>query len=162
MQKKIDEVNIHIETSITGPGNRDGWYAAVIRCQTSKGIAEKGFTKMEKESTWYRSVLLGIIGAMELIKPSRVRIYTNCFFIKSIYERNLIVQWKQNDWKKANGEELKNKELWQQFFKEIVRMGGTDRIEFRFSKYNDCRPFLLGMIAEKKKEYEKRSEEEMS
>ncbi|MEZ3435704.1 MAG: hypothetical protein K1W34_14010 [Lachnospiraceae bacterium] len=157
MRKRIDEANIYVETSLTGPGKRDGWYAAVIRCQTSKGIAEKGFVRMEKETTWYRSVLLAVIGALKMMKPGRVRIYTNCFHVKNIYGRNLMGEWKQNGWKKATGEEIKNKELWQQFFEEIIRMGGTDKIEFRFSKHNDCRDFLLGLIAEKKEEYEKQS-----
>lgn len=157
MHKKIDEANIYIETSLAGPGTRDGWYAAVIRCQTSKGIAEKGFVRMEKQTTYYGSVLLAIIGAMRMLKPCRVRIYTRCFYIKNTYERDLMEKWNQNGWKGAAGEEVRNKELWQQFFRETRRMGGTGKIEFRFSKHNDCRPLLLGMIAEKKKEYEKQN-----
>lgn len=147
------EVKIYIETSLAGPGVRDGWYAAIVEYITSKGPATIGLVGMEAETTYYRSVLLAIVLAMKKLKcPCSIKIYTSCHFIKGIYEQNQIEAWRRAEWKKSTGEEVANKELWQQFFEEVERMGGRDKIEFRYSKFNDYRDLMRKKIADKRAE----------
>lgn len=71
------EVKIFIESSIAGPCVKDGWYAAIIECQTSKGPATMGLSGMEKETTYYRSILLAILMALKKLKPCKAIIYTD-------------------------------------------------------------------------------------
>ena len=52
-------LNIYIRTSLTGPCIKDGCWAAAIEYQTRKGPAVKGICGAEKETTYYRLVLLG-------------------------------------------------------------------------------------------------------
>lgn len=149
------EVKIFVETSLAGPCVKDGWYAAVIEYMTGKGPATTGLVGMERETTYYRSTLYAIVLAMEKLKSGCiVKIYTNCHFIKGIYEQNLIETWRRAEWKKPTGEEVSNKELWQQFFEQVERMGGTGKVEFRFSKFNDYRKIMQKMIADRRKEEE--------
>lgn len=146
----MEEVRIYVETSLRGPCLKDGWYAAVIECQTKKGPAMIGLVGMERETTYYRTTLIAIVEAIKrLKKPCRIEICTYCHFVKGIYEQNLLEAWHREEWKKATGKEVENKELWQQFFDEVKRMGGTDKIRFRYSKSNDYRDLMRRKIAEK-------------
>ncbi|QDW74385.1 hypothetical protein FND36_10290 [Lachnospiraceae bacterium KGMB03038] len=141
----MKEVKIYIETSLAGPCVKDGWYAAVLECQTEKGPATKGFVGMEEKTTYNRSTLLAMVEALKKLKPCRVLIYTNCAFVINTFENGRLEDWRRAEWHKASGEEVKNKELWKQFLEEGKRM---EKIGFRFSKHHDYRPLLKEMIAE--------------
>lgn len=151
------KVKIYIETSLAGPCSpKEGYYAVLIEYQTQKGPATIGFAGMEEETTYHRSTLLGIVLALQKLKDScEAVIYTHCTFIKGMYEQGKLEQWEREEWKKSTGEEVKNKKLWQQFFDEVKRMGGHDKITFRYSKHNDYRKLLKQKIEEKREEVKK-------
>lgn len=152
----MDEVRSYIETSLRGPCLKDGWYAAVIECETKKGPATVGLVGMERETTYYRTTLLAIVEAIKRLKrPCRIEICTYCQFVKGIYEQNLLESWHREEWKKSSGEDVENKELWQQFFDEVKRMGGDGKIRFRYSKCNDYRDLMRRMIAKNQEEARK-------
>lgn len=151
----MKEVKIYIETSLAGPCVKDGWYAAVLECQTAKGPATKGFVGMEEKTTYNRSTLLAVVKALQKLKPCQVLIYTNCAFIINTFENGRLEDWRRSEWHKASGEEVKNKELWQQFLEEEKRVG---KIGFRFSKHHDYRPLLREMIAEEQNRSMEKSE----
>lgn len=151
----MKEVKIYIETSLAGPCVKDGWYAAILECQTAKGPATKGFVGMEEKTTYNRSALLAAVKALQKLKPCRAVIYTNCAFIINTFENGRLEDWRRAEWRKASGEEVKNKELWQQFLEEEKRVG---KIGFRFSKHHDYRPLLQEMIAEEQNRSRKKSE----
>lgn len=144
------EVKIFIESSIAGPCVKDGWYAAIIECQTSKGPATMGLSGMEKETTYYRSVLLAILMALKKLKPCKAIIYTDCSFIKNMYENGTAEQWRRTEWTKSDGKDVANKELWQQFFDEIERLGGKGKITFQFSKHHDYKDSIRELIQKNK------------
>ena len=150
---RIDQVKIYIETSLAGPCVKDGWYAAVVECQTSKGTRTAELTGMEENTTYYRSVLLAAVSAIQRLKyPCSIKIYTQCSYVKNMYERGIAEKWKKDGWKKADGKEVENKDLWQRLLGEAGRMGGIGKIEFRFSKHNDYRDLMRDLIAGKKEE----------
>ena len=139
------DVTIYIETSLTGPCVRNGWYAAILECQTAKGPATRYLTGREWKTTYNRSTLLAIVEALKCLKPCKVLIYTSNAFVINTFESGRVETWKRSEWHKPSGEEIKNKELWKQFLDEKNRM---DEIAFRFSKHHDYRPLLQKMIAE--------------
>lgn len=150
------EVKIYIETTLAGPCVKDGWYSALLECQTKKGPATTWLVGMEEKTTYYRSVLLAIIYALKRLKPCRATIYTRCSYIVGIYEQGTLEGWSRSEWKKSTGEDVKNMDLWQQFQEEISRLGGKEKIGFQFSKSHVYKAFLTGKMKEKQKEYEKR------
>lgn len=152
----MQEVKIYIETTLSGPCVKDGWYSAFLECQTRKGPATMWFVGMEERTTYYRSVLLAIIYALRKLKPCRATIYTRCSYIVNIYEQDTLEGWSRAEWKKSTGEAVKNKDLWQQFQDEIRRLGGKDKIGFEFSKNHAHKIFLTGKMKEKQKEYEEK------
>ena len=44
---------------------------------------------------------------------------------------------------------------WQQFFDEVKRMGGGEKIRFRYSKSNDYRDLMRRMIAKNQEDVRK-------
>lgn len=154
------EVKIYIETTLAGPCVKDGWYAALIEYQTSKGPATRWGVGMEKKTTYHRSVLLAIIYALKKLKPWRVIIYTRCSYIIGNYQQDRPEGWSRSEWKKLTGEEVKNKDLWQQFLDEVNRLGGKDKITFQFSKHHDYKDFLMKKMREGQEELKKQAEDE--
>ena len=70
-------LNIYIRTSLTGPCIKDGCWAAAIEYQTRKGPAVKGICGAEKETTYYRLVLLGIVESLKTLNTAcHVTLYT--------------------------------------------------------------------------------------
>lgn len=150
-------VKIYIETSLRGPAIKDGYYASVIEYQTSKGPAILGQVGKEADTTYNRSTLLAIVGALKKLKPkTEVLIYTHCAFVKNIYERGTLEDWKREEWVKPSGEEVANSALWQQFLTESERVG---KIDFRFSKFNDYIDFMQEKIEERRKKEEETEDE---
>jgi len=149
----MQEVKIFIETTLAGPCVKDGWYAAMLECQTKKGPATMWLAGMEEKTTYYRSILLAAILALRKLKPCRAIIYTRCSYIIGIYGRD-------TEWKKPTGEDVKNKDLWQQFLDEIDRLGGKEKIAFQFSKSHVHKDFLVGKMREMQAGAEKQQKKE--
>lgn len=156
----MQEVKIFIETTLAGPCVKDGWYAAMLECQTKKGPATMWLAGMEEKTTYYRSILLAAILALRKLKPCRAIIYTRCSYIIGIYGRDTLEGWSRAEWKKPTGEDVKNKDLWQQFLDEIDRLGGKEKIAFQFSKSHVHKDFLVGKMREMQERAEKQQKKE--
>lgn len=138
-------VKIYVKTSLRGPCIKDGKYAAIVECMTSKGPVTRQITGREEKTTYYRSVLIAITKALELLNTEcSVTIYTDCVFVKNTAERGSPEAWRRSEWKRPGGSEVRNKELWQQFLEQMER----HIIAFRFSKYNDYEERLKELLAE--------------
>ena len=60
------------------------------------------------------NTLKALIEALNILQaPCMLTIYTDMDYLISAYQNNWIQKWKENGWQKSNGNELKNKELWQ-------------------------------------------------
>lgn len=145
----MQEIKLYIETTLKGPKSPvRGYHAYILEYMTKKGPAWIGDAGVEDSTTFNRSTLLAIVQALKRIKePCEIKIYTYCAFIKNAYERGQPEDWERAEWKKADGEDVAHRGLWQQFLEEIDRLGGRSKIEFRFSKFNDYRDLMKEMIA---------------
>lgn len=138
------EVKVFVQTSLRGPCIKNGSYAAIVECMTSKGPVTRTVTGAEKKTTYYRLALLGMVKALEILNvPCSITIYTDCVYIKNIAERGSPEVWRRSEWKKSSGEEVKNKELWQQF----LDMMDVHMISFKFSKHNVYEEKLEELLA---------------
>lgn len=140
----MKQVTIYIETSLQGPSVKDGKYAAIIEFINQAGEpVTREVAGAEKDTTYHRSTLLAAVKALEkLNQPCEVIIKTNCIFIKNIVERGSPEEWKRSEWKKPSGEEVKNKELWQEFLEQMDK----HKIGFQFSKHHAYKDFLQGRL----------------
>lgn len=127
-------VKIFVKTSLQGPCIKDGKYAAVVEYISKKGPVTREISGMEEKTTYHRSVLLAIIKALNLLNVEcSVMVYTDSVYVKNTVERGSPRQWRRDEWKKADGDEVKNRDLWQQY----TELADKHEIAFRFSKHND-------------------------
>ena len=82
--------------------------------------------KIKTDYKWIRNTtnnkmeLLAIINALKALnenaKNMEINIYTDSNYVK-MWITQWIKKWKQNDWKTANKQDVKNKELWEELDK---------------------------------------------
>lgn len=141
------EVNIYIETSLKGPGKREGWYAAVLEfVKNGKAITREDFVQ-EKETTYHKSVLCALIKSLKRLNSScNLNIYTDSIFVQKSVENHL-PEWKANGFVNAKNEPIKNQAEWE----EVARLIGGHNVKFRITNRN---PYTVWM-REKAKNLEK-------
>ena len=127
-------VEIYIETSIKGPGVKDGSYAAALVFEKSNGECEvRTVTGEESETTYNRCTLLAAIRALQRMNQKcHIIIYTDNAYVKGMAEQGNPEKWRRAEWRRAAGGEVQNRELWQLFLDEKEKQ----EIEFRFCKYS--------------------------
>lgn len=111
------KVTIYIETTMAGPGIRDGRYGAVVEYINSKGdpVTRQVYGE-EKSTTWYRSVMMAAVKALNILnRPCEVELVTGCSYVANTINNGRVETWRRSEWKKSSGEDVKNKELWQEF-----------------------------------------------
>ena len=136
-------VKIYIETSVKGPGVRDGKYAAALIFERASGDFTRTLTGEEKDTTYNRSTLLAATEALRrLNQRCHVILYTDNAYVKNMIEQGNPEKWRRAEWKKAAGKTVQNKELWRQFLEEMDK----HEIEVRFSKYSIYRDTLHAIM----------------
>lgn len=148
------EVNIYLESSIKGPGTREGWYGAVNEfVDKNQKIHTKESYSWEHETTYNRSILRALIAALKRMNAScYLNIYTDCRFVKSSIESNL-ERWKANDFVNAKGESIKNQEE----YRELAKLLSGHKWKFHLSKEHSY-THLMWKNAEKLLKETKKSE----
>lgn len=134
------KVTIYIETTIAGPGTREGRYGAVVEYITKKGKKEiRDIYGKEEETTWYRSILMAAGRSLKLlIHPCEVELVTDCAFIVNMINRGNVKVWARNGWRNSSGDEIRNKELWM----KIYCFMSMHKITAVLSKHHDYKRFL--------------------
>ena len=92
----MKSVKIYIGTQLKGPCIKDGAYAGIVEYISGTGPVIREITGMEKETTYYRSVLLAIVESLKILKVAcSVTIYTDCVFVKNTAERGNPETWRR-------------------------------------------------------------------
>ncbi len=100
-------IKIYTDGSCIGNPGDGGWAAIII--DNGKKTQIKG---SKKNTTNNQMELLAPIEALKKIpKGSKVQIFTDSKYVKTGITE-WIHKWKNNGWKAANKQEVKNKELW--------------------------------------------------
>lgn len=139
------QINIYIGTSINGPGIRKGYYAAIVECITTRDPVTRQITGQEETTTFNRLTLIAATKALSILnKTCNVTIYTDCQFVKNMVESRSTDQWRREEWKKAAGGRLQNKELWQEFAEELAK----HHVKFQLMQDHGYRKELKKMLEE--------------
>lgn len=119
----MQKATIYTETTIKGPSVKRGSYAAEIEYIRKNGEPETREILGEEESTTYnRTTLLAITNALKRFnRPCEIEIVTSNSFIKNTVESGNLLKWQEDKWKTSKGEDVKNKELWQEFLQETKK-----------------------------------------
>lgn len=126
------DVNIYLRQSYHGIRPKDAAVCGVVEYQTAKGPATYSFVKKEEKVTAHRLSLIGIVEAIKALgKSCELDISTDDEYTADIWERGLPEKWEKNGWKKADGTEVRNADLW----KEIKN--APHIVKMRFSVKNE-------------------------
>lgn len=103
----LKKVEIYTDGSCLGnPG--PGGYAAILKYKQTEKVLSQGFFK----TTNNRMELLAAIVALEQLKqPCQIDIYSDSQYLKNGIS-NWIHSWKNNNWKTASKQPVKNIDLW--------------------------------------------------
>ncbi len=95
-----------------GPG---GWGSILIYNENKKEISGGS-----KETTNNIMEMTAVIEALKLLKRTcNVEIYSDSAYVVNAFEQGWIYGWQKNNWKTANKEPVKNKELWEELYKLV-------------------------------------------
>ena len=75
---------------------------------------KKEYSEAFLNTTNNKMELTAVIKALQMLKePCKIKIHSDSAYIVDAFDKGWIESWRQNDWKRAKNEELKNRELWQ-------------------------------------------------
>lgn len=114
----MKEVSIYIVTGIKGRWQQDGYIGYVLEYykENSKYPAVIREVVPVQQMNENRSTLEALIQAMHRMKEKCIlTVYTESKYLYSGYEdTEYVKRWKQNDWTRSDGHEIKNRDKWQE------------------------------------------------
>ena len=114
----MKEVSIYIVTGIKGRWQQDGHigYALEYYKENSKYPAVIREVVPVQQMNENRSTLEALIQALHRMKEKCIlTVYTESKYLYSGYEdTEYVKRWKQNDWTRSDGHEIKNRDKWQE------------------------------------------------
>lgn len=114
----MKEVSIYIVTGIRGRWQQDGHigYALEYYKENSKYPAVIREVVPVQQMNENRSTLESLIMALHRMREKCIlTVYTESKYLYSGYEdAEYVKRWKQNDWTRSDGHEIKNRDKWQE------------------------------------------------
>jgi ribonuclease HI len=147
----MKEVTIYTDGSAKGnPGN--GGYGAVIIYTNDKGeTVEKTISGGYPDTTNNRMEITAVIKALQVLTiPCKAKVYSDSQYLVNTFNKRWINNWKRNGWKTANGNDVKNKDLWE----VMLSLTKYHKVKFEWikghaeNKYNELCDKLATSAAE--------------
>lgn len=114
----MKEVSIYIVTGIKGRWQQDGYigYALEYYKENCKYPAVIRKVVPVQQMNENRSTLEALIQALHRMRENCIlTVYTESKYLYSGYEEaEYVKRWKQNDWTRSDGHEIKNRDKWQE------------------------------------------------
>ena len=114
-------VCLYVETTLRGPGKRDGSAEWLVEFVSAKGdtVTRQGLFRLEN-TTETQITLRAIVEALKILKkPCAIRIFTDCTHIINVVSNRWHIWWKKAGWVNAKGRQVKNADLWEEFMQEM-------------------------------------------
>lgn len=99
---------------------------------------KKEISGAEKETTNNIMEITAVLEALKLLKEEcEVKIYSDSAYVVNAFNQGWIYNWRKNNWKTANKEPVKNKELWEKLYEltqkhkvEFIKVKGHSDNEY--------------------------------
>ena len=118
----MENVTIYTDGACSGNPGPGGWGAILMYKDNKKEIsgAKKNTTNNVMELT-------AVIEALKLLKfPCQVNLYSDSAYVVNAFLQHWVINWQKNNWKTADKNDVKNKELWQ----ELVKLAQIHNVNF--------------------------------
>lgn len=118
----MEEVTIYTDGACSGNPGPGGWGAILMYKGNKKEISGG------KENTTNNVMeLTAVIESLKLLKfPCKVNLYSDSAYVVNAFLQKWINNWQKNNWKTADKQDVKNKELWQ----ELLTLTKTHQVTF--------------------------------
>lgn len=116
---------VRIFTDGSAKGNPGpGGYGSIIKIMDDDEnvLQEKELTGGYYYTTNNRMELMGVIMALtNIVKPSEIVVTSDSKYLTDAFNQHWITNWMKNEWKKSDGSEVKNVDLWIKLKKLVDR-----------------------------------------
>lgn len=108
----MKQVELYTDGACSGNPGAGGYGAILIY----KGL-EKEISGGERLTTNNRMEIYAVIAGLECLKEKcRVNIYSDSAYTVNAFTQNWLEGWIRNGWRKADGKEVANSDLWQRLY----------------------------------------------
>ncbi len=118
----MKKVTIYTDGACSGNPGPGGWGAILMYGDNKKEIfgAKKDTTNNIMEIT-------AVLEALKMLKEEcEVKIFSDSAYVVNAFNQEWIYNWQKNNWKTANKEPVKNRELWE----ELYSLTKKHKVEF--------------------------------
>lgn len=123
MKKRVELITDGACSGNPGPG---GW-AALLRF----GASEKMISGNDSATTNNRMELQAVIEGLSALKePCIVELRTDSKYVMHAFTQKWLQNWQRNSWKTANGDPVKNQDLW----KKLIDLESQHEIKWSWVK----------------------------
>ncbi len=128
-------VEIYTDGAARGNPEGPGGYGCVLRYIDPKGqLHERELSKGFAKTSNNRMELMAAIAGLEaLIRPCKVRLYSDSKYLVDAFNQHWIDSWLRKGWKRGKNEEVKNVDLW----KRLLEAKKPHEVEFIWVKGHD-------------------------
>ena len=117
-----EKVIIYTDGACSGNSGPGGWGAILMYKNAKKEISGGN-----KSTTNNIMEITAVIEALKCLKvESEVQVYSDSAYTVNAFNQKWIYGWMKNGWKTSNGDNVKNKELWQ----ELYSLTQKHKVEF--------------------------------
>lgn len=108
----MNKVTIYTDGACSGNPGPGGWGAILMYDENKKEISGG-----KKDTTNNIMELTAALEALQILKyPCEVELYSDSAYLVNGFTKGWIYNWKKNNWKTANKEPVKNKEIWEALY----------------------------------------------
>lgn len=108
----MEKVTIYTDGACSGNPGPGGWAAVLIYNGNEKEISGG-----MKDTTNNVMEITAVLEGLKALKfPCEVDIYSDSAYVVNSFLQGWIYNWIKKGWKTASGDEVKNKELWQELY----------------------------------------------
>lgn len=106
----MKKVILYTDGACSGNPGIGGWGAVL-----SYGGAEKEISGYEDETTNNRMEITAVVMGLKALKyPCEVDIFSDSAYVVNAFSEGWIYGWKKKGWKKADGKDVLNRDLWEE------------------------------------------------
>ena len=129
----MGKILIYTDGACSGNPGPGGWGAILMYNENKKEISGA-----EKETTNNIMEITAVLEALKILKEEcEVKIYSDSAYVVNAFNQGWIYNWRKNNWKTANKEPVKNKELWEKLYEltqkhkvEFIKVKGHSDNEY--------------------------------
>ena len=122
----MEKVIIYTDGACSGNPGPGGWAAILMY----KGI-KKEISGGKKDTTNNIMELTAAIEGLKLLKyPCEVQLFSDSAYLVNGFKQGWIYNWQKNNWKTANKEPVKNKEIWETLY-ELTKIHTVEFIKVK-------------------------------